>query len=410
MPLGKNLYTASSYLIYLGCAFAFLTVPFGLNTGRNVFYLSSYIAFIIVILNFRSYTEKKFYLFISSCLFFLGLGVILWVASYKQNDEYINIYRAYMGTARLQIAAAFIMLFALNEKKPTKEIAIFTGISVGVIVNAYGLYQGLWLGSSRVSLNFDRATIVAYILTAISLIMMQCIMMLRIRYRLAIYAAAFTFTYSTLILTGTRAAILAYPIIIFVSVIATKNLISGKQKKLLLLSLPVLLLISGLVFHKQIEMRIDALRINIAMVDDTKTENSLYSRVWMQIIAIRTGNIAPLGQSAEKRADEARLIINNEPQLYNAQSYLTIHLHNEILETYSLRGIWGILLLVATYASLLILSFRPRRNVMLLGVSLALILYGLTDVVFFSTECTTVFLISIIISILANKPQSEEQK
>ncbi|MEJ5076215.1 O-antigen ligase family protein [Erwinia sp. MYb535] len=408
MLLGKNLHIASSYLIYLGCAFAFFTVPFGLNIGRNVFYLSSYIAFIMIVLNFRHYTKNKFNLFVSSCLLALGLAIILWVARYKQQDEYINIYRAYMGTARLQIAAAFIMLFALNEKIPTKKIAIFTGIFAGVIVNAFGLYQGLWLGITRISLNFDRATIVAYILTAISLVMMQSILMMRIRYRLVIYTISFAFTYSTLLLTGTRAAIIAYPIIIFLSIMATKNLINGNQKKLLLLALPLLIVISGLVFKKQIEMRINDFQNNIAMVDNTKVENSVYARVWMQIVGIRTGNTAPLGQSAEKRADEARTIISNEPRLYNAKRYLTVHLHNEVLETYSLRGIWGVLLLVATYASLLILSFRPKRNVMLLGVSLALILYGLSDVLFFSIECTAVFLISIIISILANRSQDEE--
>lgn len=408
MLLGKKLHIASSYLIYLGCALALFTVPFGLNIGRNFFYLSSYIAFIMIVLNFRHYTKNKFNLFISSCLFLLGLAIILWVARYKQQDEYINIYRAYMGTARLQIAAAFIMLFALNERIPTKKIAIFTGIFAGVIVNTYGLYQGLWLGITRITLNFDRATIVAYILTAISLVMMQSIMMMRTRHRLFIYTIAFSFTYSTLILTGTRAAIIAYPIIIFISIMATKNLINGKQKKLLLLALPLLLLTSGLVFKKQIELRINDFQKNIVMVDNIKAENSIYARVWMQIVGIRTGNTAPLGQSAEKRADEARIIISNEPRLYNAKRYLTVHLHNEVLETYSLRGIWGVFLLVATYASLLVLSFRPKRNVMLLGVSLALILYGLSDVLFFSIECTAVFLISIIISILANRSQDEE--
>ena len=37
---------AFSYLIYLGCAIAFCTIPFGSATGRNLFYVSSYIAFI----------------------------------------------------------------------------------------------------------------------------------------------------------------------------------------------------------------------------------------------------------------------------------------------------------------------------------------------------------------------------
>lgn len=407
MLIGKNIRTVSSYLIYLGCAFALCTVPFGLNIGRNVFYIASYIAFLMVIINLRYYTENKFNLLVSISLLILGLATILWVSEYKQHDEYINIYRAYMGTAKLQIATAFIMLVALNEKIPTSKIAISAGVISGVIVTAYALYQGLWLGLDRVSLNFDRATIVAYIITAISIVMLQCIMIFRSRYRLIIYTVTFIFTYSALILTGTRAAIVAYPVIIFISILVTKDVISTKQKKSLLLSLPLLLVISGFVFHHQIESRINDFKHNITTVNNTKKENSVFARVWMQIIAIRTGNAAPFGQSAENRAEEAKEIIKNEPQLYNAERYLTVHLHNEILETYSLRGVWGVTLLLATYGSLLILSFRPRRNVMLLGITLSLIVYGLSDVLFFSMECTATFLICIIISILANNYRHE---
>ncbi len=46
---------AFSYLIYLGCAIAFCTIPFGSATGRNLFYVSSYIAFIAVCLYPRYY-------------------------------------------------------------------------------------------------------------------------------------------------------------------------------------------------------------------------------------------------------------------------------------------------------------------------------------------------------------------
>jgi O-antigen ligase len=410
MLIGKRFQTISSYFIYLGCVFAFCTVPFDLKIGRDVFYLSSYIAFILVVLNFRHYKNNKFNLLTSMSLLLLGCTTIIWVAIYKQQDEYINIYRAYMSTARIQIATSFIMLFALNDKTITRKIAIFTGIFAGIIVSGYALYQGLWLNEPRVILNFDRATIVAYIITITSLVMMQSIISLRIRYGILIYAAAFIFTYSALILTGTRASMIAYPVIIIISIIATKDLINPKQKRMLLLLLPVLLAISGLIFKKQIETRINDFHNNISLMYNTKVENSIFARVWMQIVAVRTGNTAPLGQSAEKRAEEARKIISADPKLYNAERYLTVHLHNEILETYSLKGVWGVILLLAFYGSLIALSFKNKKNVMLLGVSLSLIIYGLSDVLFFSLEYTTTFLASMIICILANRPQDEVQR
>ncbi len=407
MLIRAKLHTASSYLVYLGCAFAFCTVPFGLNLGRDIFYLSSYIAFFIVVLNFRQYTQNKFNLSIALSLLILGLTTILWVAFYKQQDEYIIIYRAYMGTARLQIAAAFILLISLNERLLARKISIATGIIAGVIVCAYAFYQGLWQGMPRISLNFDRATIVAYIITVISIVMLQSIIHIRHRHRIFIYAVAFTITYSALILTGTRAAIIAYPIITFITILATKGLIDPKQKKILLFALPLLLVVSGFVFKKQIELRITDFQRNIVTINNTKLDNSVFSRVWMQIVAIKTGNDALFGQSAEARAAEAKNIISKEPKLRNAERYLTVHLHNEILETYSLRGAWGVILLLTFYASLLTLSLWKKRNAMLLGITLSLIIYGLSDVLFFSTECTVIFLVGIIISILANRNYTE---
>lgn len=399
-----------SYFIYIGCAASFLTTPFGFSAGKNLFYLSSYIAFFAFIFNLKYYTKNKFNLICASSFFLFGIATIFWLVVYKQPGDYIDIYRSYMSTARLQIAAAFIMLIALNEQLNIKKYVIAVGIIVGITVNLYAIYQGLWKNHDRIELNYDRATIVAYFMTAINLVMMQSIKMLRNRHRILLYLSAFLFTFSMLILTGTRAAMLAYPVLILISIIATKGLFNSRQKLIILISFPLLLIASGVIFNSQIDKRINDFHRNLATIDNTKLDNSVFSRVWMQIVAIRTGNEAPFGQSAEHRAAEALNIIHHEPRLNNVKRYLTVHLHNEILETWSLRGIWGVSLLLFIYGSLLTLSFKPQRNVMLLGVTLSLIIYGLSDVLFFSTECTVIFALAIIASILSTKDINQEMK
>ncbi|MNE42922.1 hypothetical protein D3C80_1370730 [compost metagenome] len=84
-----------------------------------------------------------------------------------------------------------------------------------------------------------------------------------------------------------------------------------------------------------------------------------------------------------------------------------MHLHNELLETYSLKGLWGSLLLLALYIGLFISSFKPYRNALLLGVTFSLFVYGLSDVIFFSTEGTAVFCLAIIASVLSVKKRQE---
>lgn len=84
-------------------------------------------------------------------------------------------------------------------------------------------------------------------------------------------------------------------------------------------------------------------------------------------------------------------MVAQQPRLSGVMPYINVHLHNELLETYSLKGIWGVLLLLALYVSLFFSSFRPQRNALLLSVSASLFVYGLSDVIFFSTEGTVIF-------------------
>ncbi len=396
-----------SYLAYSCCAISILTLPFLPSTGRDLFYLSGYFAFFCFLFNFRYYIHNKKNLILPGLFLTLSFSTLFWLVVYKAPGDYINIYRSYMNMSRLFIATAFVLLLALNERLNLQRKIICLCIAAGIVINLYAFYQSIALRYTRVELGFDRATIVAYILTAVSLLMMQSILMLKTRYRLVLYALAFMFTYASIVFTGTRAAMLLYPILIGLSVLATKNVISHRHKIVIILLLPLLLAACGFIFKDKIAKRIEDAQRNFVMLNTAKADNSILSRVWMQIIAIRTGNNAPLGQSAEHRAEEALKIIAGEPKLYNAKRYLNVHMHNEVLETYSLKGIWGVLILLAIYVSLIVQSFRPERNAMLLGVSAALIFYGLSDVLFFSSEATITFSLAIIFSVLSLKKTRE---
>ncbi|MNV58781.1 O-antigen ligase [compost metagenome] len=133
------------------------------------------------------------------------------------------------------------------------------------------------------------------------------------------------------------------------------------------------------------------------------------SRLTMQIIGVRTGNLAPLGQSAEQRGEEIKAIVAKQPELYGVMPYINVHMHNELLETYSLKGVWGALFLLALYIGLFVSSLKPHRNALLLGVTFSLFVYGLSDVIFFSTEGTAIFCLAIVASVLSVKKTSVAQ-
>jgi len=401
-----------SLLIFSGCALAFLTAPFGGSFGRNVFYITSYLALAGFIVHSRYYLQEKKNLILPGALFLVGMVSIIWTTLYKQPGDYITLYRQYQSTGRLQIAASFLLLVTLNERRISQRAAIIAAVMTGLAVNSYALYQGIHLNIDRVELNYDRATVAAYIITAVNLVFIKSALLFRTRHKIWLFALLFIVTYATVILTGTRAAMLAYPILVLIQVLFTKDVIQRKHKIILFTALPVLLVISALAFQSKIQSRIHDFKENIAMMHETQGENSLISRISMQTVAFHTGASALAGQSAEARGQKAEALIKQDPSLYGARIYLTVHMHNELLENFSIKGLFGVLSLIGLYLSLIYCSFRPIRNSALLSVSVSLIVYGLSDVIFFSTEGTLLYCLAIIFSVMIMKQNtlSEERR
>lgn len=398
-----------SLLIFSGCALAFLTAPFGGSFGRNVFYITSYLALAGFIVHSRYYLQEKKNLILPGALLLVGLVSIIWTTIYKQPGDYITLYRQYQSTGRLQIAASFLLLVTLNERRIRQRAAISAAVITGLAVNSYALYQGIHLHIDRVELNYDRATVAAYIITAVNLVFIKSALLFRTRHKIWLFALLFIVTYATVILTGTRAAMLAYPILVLIQVLFTKDVIQRKHKIILFTALPVLLVISALVFQSKIQSRIHDLKENIAMMHETQGENSLISRISMQTVAFHTGSSALAGQSAEERGQRAEALIKQDPSLYGAQIYLTVHMHNELLENFSIKGLFGVLSLIGLYLSLIYCSFRPMRNSALLSISISLIVYGLSDVIFFSTEATLLYCLAIIFSVMIMKQNNPSE-
>ncbi|MBI3311318.1 MAG: O-antigen ligase family protein [Serratia liquefaciens] len=399
----KAPHPAFSYLIYLGCAIAFCTTPFNLHTGRDMFYISSYISFIALIFNFKFYTQNHKKLILPMLFFTIGMASVLWVSYFKQPGDYINIYRSYTATGKLQIATAFILLITTNEQLDLKKYLTSIIILCGIAVNSYAVHQGIWANIERVELNFDRSTAAAYIITAVNLVVMYSILTLKNRYRLYLYAAAFLLTFSSIILTGTRSAIIIYPIALGISILTSRDSVIAKNKAKLSLSLVAVFVLCAFIFKGEIEKRVQAFQTDLQLATQPQRENSITSRLSMQKVGMQAGESAPLGQSAEQRAHEITELVTQSPLLSGVLPYLTVHMHNEFIETFSIKGIWGVVFLLALYIGLFYFSFNPYRNPMLLSVTLALFAYGCSDVVFFSSEVTIVFCLAIILSTLIVK-------
>ncbi|PIJ49687.1 ligase [Erwinia sp. OLTSP20] len=396
-----------SICVYFCCAIALLTAPFGLHMGEQSFYLATYLSLLAFILHFRYYLKDKKNLLLPGAMLLTGIITIIWIVINKQPDDYIILYRQYQATGRLQIATAFLLLFVLNEPRAWQNLTALLVVIAGFAVNAYALYQGHVLHAERVELNFDRATIAAYIITVINLLFLKAALLLNHRHKVLLFFVIFILSLATLVMTGTRAAMLTFPVLALITVLATKHIISRKHKIIILTLIPLLIVSCGMILKNKIEDRVNDFQKNIATRHELTGENAIISRLSMQTVALHSGCHALMGESAEKRGEIITKMVKEDPELYGVLPYITVHMHNELLETFSLKGIPGVLALLALYLSLIFNSFRPQRNPVLLAITLSLVTYGLSDVIFYSKEGSLIYCIGIVISILLMKaPQA----
>ncbi|SFN59197.1 O-antigen ligase [Izhakiella capsodis] len=389
-----------SILIYFSCAIALLIVPFDFQTGAKFYYLATYISLLAFILHFEYYIKDKRKLLLPAAMLLTGIVCIIWTAIYKQPDDYVVLYRQYQSTGRLQIATAFLLAFSLNDPRSWQKQTTVLAIVAGIAVNAYALYQGIVMHIARVELNYDRATIAAYIITVVNLLFLNAVLLLKKRLRIPLFLIIFFITFTTLVLTGTRAAMLTFPVLAFVTILASKHMLSNKHKVITLILIPLLIGSCGVIFKTRVEDRVKDFQENIAMRHEKTGDNSIISRMSMQYAALHTGLEALMGQSAEQRGESIKQMVKKHPELYGVLPYLTVHMHNEVLEAFSLKGIPGVLVLLALYLCLITHSFWPQRNPVLLVISLSLIVYGLSDVIFFSAQGTLMYCLGIVLSIL----------
>jgi len=404
-----------SYAIYFGCLLSIFTVTFNWGSGRNILFIASYIAFIAIAFNFKFYTRNKSLLIAPICFIALGLANLLWTEFFKKPDEYLDLYRAYFVTGKMLISTGFILIIALNEQLKVKKWILPALIALGIAVNAYAMYQSVHMQVLRIVLNYDRATVAAYIITAVNILMLYSLLQIKSKLNAIFFSLGFLVSFVSIIHTETRAAILVFPVVSVLMFTFSRN-VTAKQKCIYGAAVVILIALSSYFLKDVIEKRIEAFRADMAQQASSTRDNSVGSRIAMLKAGIASGNRHLLGQSAEQRGEEISALATQHPELADAVPFITIHLHNEIIDNYSLRGIWGVLLLLALHISLLILALKWQKNAALLAITLAMMAYGLSDVLLFSSEAAAIFGLATILSVLigntaiSKQPQARESE
>lgn len=395
-------------------AFSMVIASFADTWSRDSYFILSYLSVIVTIwlVFFRkiSLFRDRAALLVAASFLLFGISRVAW--SFLMNDDGPGIYKSYSPTASRIILGAFIFCVCILLKDELRKF--FSNIYVSGIIKVlplyillYALYDIFVLHKDRVELDTNRATVTAYLVSAIFFVSLHFCAQVKNKLNISLFFANLIVSNAIIILTQTRAAIAVYLLLsVFYTAIVFRKSLSIKKVSIVVV---LLLIFAGTSYEFLYKSRINEAITETQGYDVTKPGGSLGDRYTMWYAGLSAFKHAPFGQSFQARND----FISEKIAAGNISDsivvYLTIHLHSELIEVLSLQGIIGGVLLVLIYLSLLYAGIR-NKNLLLIMITLCLGGYGLTDVLFFSRESITVYLLCIAVALVTGgKEDTAEQ-
>lgn len=376
------------FLFYVGILATLGMVLVNPDEALKIFIFSTALSLPLIGKNLKHVCSNKKNLVLPFMLLLFGLLQIIWVEIFKQpGSAFTGAYRSYQNGGKVMLFAALVMA-ALTSRAPCANKARIT--SIWVIVTAIGLYlfAGYQLAGAaeplnyRVALGFERQTGTAYALTLVSLLASQAIINLRMRHTVSLYLLHFLISLAVIITTQTRAAILVYPILsigLFLMHYHHNRSMLFKA----LLGFVILVGLATIPLKPVLEHRYKNFMLDVHSYSQNNSNTSIGARLAMQRAGIEAGKVHLGGQSLEQRGAEIQQLAVQDTSLQGALVFLNVHLHNEIVDTFSLKGIPGVIVLLLLYTAMFLTAYW-QRSPLLFVISGAIAIYGLSDLLLYA--------------------------
>ncbi len=412
----NDLARAASVMLYLGCLLTFAMMPIVPDEALKVFIFSAIISLVVIYKSWPYLKANKKQLILPGTLLAFGLMQVIWVALFKEpGSAFTGAYRAYQNGGKILIFAAVIVTAlscpSARQLRANNAMHYFI-IAVGTGLYGYAAWQvydigGMKLTSYRVALGYQFATTAAYALTFVALMVSQAIINLRFKWTVIFYFLHFIISLIIIVNTQTRAAILFYPLIsIFLFFMHYRH-----DKKLLTCSFTCFLtlgFVTFTMFKPILEKRYIHFKNNISAYSKKNSNSSIGARVAMQKVGIFTGLNYPLGQSLEVRSKSLKTLIKKDSSYKSVLKFQNTHFHNEMIDTFSLKGIIGVVLLFCVYAAIVYTALF-ERSIVILCISGTIIAYGLSDTLLYDKSGTLNCMLSLCLAFMITPKAIREQ-
>ncbi|HFZ8994764.1 TPA: O-antigen ligase family protein [Citrobacter freundii] len=401
-PLQKG----GDWILYCGTLASLVGLfLFDINVATKIFTITSIIAIIISLTRWKSVVSQASLLLLPGIILFIGLSDLIWLEIFKPNNgEFAGTYRSYLYSGKMLLFGAFIILAFSLMKVRVYKIILLSLMALLVACAGYAYMQQI----PRITLAFLLSTTTAYAVTLLGVTICGYLLSQQPKGYLLGFFISFIVTLYILVSTGTRAAIISFPVIVFLMLIAkfAKNI-----KSLIKVSATFFLIVLCLLFAMKnvvINRANDVMR-DIESYQNNNSKTSIGARFAMVEAGILTAKYNFLGQSIEERALNIKSLNTHYKRLDGAVIFINVHLHNELVEALSLKGIFGVTMVIILYVTLFWSVIR-QKNITLFGITLALLLFGLSDVLLYARDIPIVMTLCIALSILLNKKNYDDSK
>ncbi|MBW9350254.1 O-antigen ligase family protein [Citrobacter sp. EC_71] len=401
------------FLFYVGILATLGMILVNPDEALKIFIFSTALSLPLIGKNLKHVCSNKKNLVLPCMLLLFGLLQIFWVEIFKQpGSAFTGAYRSYQNGGKVMLFAALVMT-ALTSRAPCANKARIT--SVWVIVTAIGLYlfAGYQLAGAteplkyRVALGFERQTGTAYALTLISLLASQAIINLRMKHTVSLYLLHFLISLAVIITTQTRAAILVYPILSIVLFLMHHRHNRTMLFKALL-GFVILIGLAAIPLKPVLEHRYQNFMRDVHSYNQNNSKTSIGARLAMQRAGIESGKVHLGGQSLEQRGAEIQQLAVQDTSLQGALVFLNVHLHNEIVDTFSLKGIPGVIVLLLLYTAMFLTAYW-QRSPLLFVISGAIAIYGLSDLLLYAKGEALSSVLALCVAAMLNSQSNERR-
>ncbi|MED9013566.1 O-antigen ligase [Escherichia marmotae] len=384
-------------------SFFSLIIAFVDNTfSIKIYNITAVVCLLSLILRGRqgNYNIKKLILPLS--IFFIGLLDLIWYSLFKvDNSPFRATYHNYLNTAKIFLFGSFIVFLALTSKlKQKKEIALYVMYSLSFIIAAYAFYINSIYEHDRISFGIGTATGAAYSTMLIGIVSGVAILYTKKNHPFLFLLNSCAVLY-VLALTQTRATLLLFPVICTVALIAYYNKSPKKFSTAIILLITILASVV-IILNKPIQYRYNEALNDLNSYTNANSVTSLGARLAMYEIGLDIFKESPFSfRSAESRAESMNLLVAEHSRLRGALDFSNVHLHNEIIEAASLKGMMGIFSTIFFYFSLFYTAYK-KRALGLLILTLGIMGVGLSDVIIWARSIPIIVISAIVLLLVIN--------